>query len=67
MTVSAVDRYEKRHDHRRPMPAASAPAAQAFFICTGRLAPGTSPPPLTPPHHSLREWREGNREMCVRP
>jgi|GEM_PF-3159614 len=24
------------------------------------------PPPLTPPHHSLREWGEGNLEACAR-
>jgi len=23
------------------------------------------PPPLTPPHHSLREWGEGNLEACA--
>jgi hypothetical protein len=25
------------------------------------------PPPLTPPHHSLREWGEGNLEACAAP
>jgi hypothetical protein len=23
------------------------------------------PPPLTPPHHSLREWGEGNPAACA--
>ena len=23
------------------------------------------PPPLTPPHHSLREWGEGNPTACA--
>jgi hypothetical protein len=26
-----------------------------------------SPPPLTPPRHSLREWGEGNLETCASP
>src|SRR5262245_36575884 len=25
------------------------------------------PPPLTPPRHSLREWGEGNPEICASP
>src|ERR1051326_8580189 len=41
-------------------------AALAQFLSSVVCPPSSeSPPPLTPPRHSLREWGEGNREVCA--